>query len=57
VPESIEHNASVMGRILVPCYKSIDHFKRSIYSNRTVSYSNRTIEMLTVLIEYIDFSI
>jgi len=51
MPESIEHNASIMGRIQVSCYKS---FYRSIYSNRTVSKSNRLIGMLTVLIEYID---
>ena len=31
--------------------------KRSIYSNRTVSYVIVLLELLTVLLEYIDFSV
>ena len=31
--------------------------KRSIYSNRTVSYMIVLLELLTVLLEYIDFSV
>ena len=60
--ESIERNASIIGRILVPHYKSLlvkryNHRKRLIYSNRTVSNSNRTIRQLTVLLEYVVFSL
>ena len=54
MPESIEHNASIIGRIFEPYYKSlmvkihIYHRKRSIY------YNNRTIRQMTVLLECID---
>ena len=59
MPESIEHNASIIGRIFEPYYKSLmvkirNHRKRSIYSNRAVTNSNRTIKQLTVLLEYLD---
>ena len=59
MPESIEHNASIIGRVYEPYYKSlmIPIFiteKILIYSNRTVNNSNRTIRQLTVMSEYID---
>ena len=59
MPGSIEHNASIIGKnvraiLQILDGKNIYHRKRSIYSNRTVNNSNRTIRQLTVLLEYID---
>ena len=55
MPENIEHNASIIGRNLCNSMNSkIVITKRSIYSNRTISNSNRTNTKLTVLLEYID---
>ena len=56
MPESIEHNARMIGRIFEPYYdgQNIYYRKRSLYSNRTVNNSNRTIRKLTVLLEYIE---
>ena len=58
MPESIEHNVSIIGRTLVPYHKplliNIHITENLIYSNRTVSNSIRTIRQLTVLLEYID---
>ena len=38
-----------------PCLSKCMSQKRSIYSNRTVSYLIILLELLTVLLEYIDF--
>ena len=57
MPESIEHNASIIGRIFEPYYLMVKlHIteKNSMYSNRTVNNSNKTTRQLTVLLEYID---
>ena len=60
MPESIEHNASIIGRIFEPYYKSlvikvyIIEKDRYTLIEQSMTLIYRTIRQLTVLLEYID---
>ena len=51
MPESIEHNASITGRIFEPY---CNFLMAKMHITEKVNNSNRTIRQLTVLLKYID---